>query len=37
MDVKIEASWKKHIGNEFDKQYFIDLTQFVRQEYLHHQ
>lgn len=37
MDVKIEASWKKHIGDEFDKQYFIDLTQFVRQEYLHHQ
>lgn len=37
MDVKIEASWKRHIGNEFDKQYFIDLTQFVRQEYLHHQ
>ncbi len=37
MDVKIEASWKKHIGNEFDKQYFIDLTQFVRQEYFHHQ
>ena len=37
MDVKIEASWKKHIGNEFDTQYFIDLTQFVRQEYLHHQ
>lgn len=37
MDVKIEASWKKHIGNEFDKQYFIDLTQFVRQEYLHYQ
>lgn len=37
MDVKIEASWKKHIGDEFDKQYFINLTQFVRQEYLHHQ
>ena len=37
MDVKIEASWKKHIGNEFDKHYFIDLTQFVRQEYLHYQ
>ena len=37
MDVKIEASWRQHIGDEFDKQYFIDLTQFVRQEYLHHQ
>lgn len=33
MDVKIEESWRKHIGAEFDKQYFIDLTSFVRQEY----
>lgn len=33
MDVKIEDSWKAHIGDEFDKQYFIDLTDFVRQEY----
>ena len=35
MDVKIEESWKAHIGSEFDKQYFIDLTQFVREEYMH--
>jgi uracil-DNA glycosylase len=35
MDVKIEESWKRHIGEEFDKQYFIDLTSFVRQEYMH--
>lgn len=36
MNVKIEESWKKHIGGEFDKQYFIDLTRFVREEYLHY-
>ncbi len=34
MDVKIEESWRKHIGAEFDKQYFTDLTSFVRQEYM---
>ena len=33
MDVNIESTWKKHLGAEFDKQYFIDLTQFVREEY----
>lgn len=36
MDVKIEESWRRHIGAEFDKQYFIDLTKFVREEYTHH-
>ena len=36
MDVKIEDSWKAHIGAEFDKQYFVDLTQFVREEYMHY-
>lgn len=36
MNVQIEESWRKHVGAEFDKQYFIDLTNFVRQEYLHH-
>jgi uracil-DNA glycosylase len=36
MDVRIEESWKAHIGGEFDKQYFIDLTNFVREEYMHH-
>ena len=35
MDVKIEQSWKEHIGDEFNKQYFIDLTAFVRSEYMH--
>ena len=34
MDVKIEESWKQHIGEEFDKQYFVDLTNFVKEEYL---
>ena len=33
MDVKIEESWRRHIGAEFDKQYFFDLTEFVRREY----
>jgi uracil-DNA glycosylase len=37
MNVKIEESWRKHIGAEFDKQYFVDLTNFVREEYLHYQ
>ncbi len=36
MDVKIEESWRRHIGAEFDKQYFIDLTEFVRREYANH-
>ncbi|HRN16080.1 MAG TPA: uracil-DNA glycosylase [Xylanibacter oryzae] len=35
MDVKIEDSWKTHIGAEFEKQYFVDLTKFVREEYMH--
>ena len=34
MNVKIEESWKQHIGEEFDKQYFVDLTNFVKEEYL---
>lgn len=37
MDVKIEESWRQHIGDEFGKQYFIDLTNFVKEEYLHTQ
>lgn len=37
MDVKIESSWKKYLGDEFDKQYFVNLTSLVREEYLHHQ
>lgn len=33
MDVKIEQSWKEHIGTEFAKPYFERLTAFVRDEY----
>ena len=33
MNVTIEESWRQHIGNEFEKQYFIDLIKFVRYEY----
>jgi len=33
MDVKIEESWKLQLQEEFDKEYFVRLTQFVRQEY----
>lgn len=33
MDVKIEPSWNKLLAAEWDKQYFKDLTDFVRQEY----
>ena len=36
MNVKIEESWKQHVGDEFDKLYLLDLTNFVRDEYLHH-
>ena len=36
MDVKIESSWKERLGEEFSKQYFIDLVNFVREEYMHH-
>jgi uracil-DNA glycosylase len=33
MDVKIESSWKLAIQPEFDKEYFAELTEFVRNEY----
>ena len=33
MNVQIEESWKKHLTTEFDKPYFIALTDFVRNEY----
>lgn len=33
MDVKIAPSWKQHIAGEFEKPYFIQLTDFVRSEY----
>jgi len=33
MDVKIESSWKQVLQPEFDKDYFVKLTEFVRNEY----
>lgn len=33
MDVQIEESWKERLTNEFEKDYFIRLTDFVRAEY----
>lgn len=33
MDVRIEQSWKQHLTPEFDKPYFVNLTNFVRDEY----
>jgi uracil-DNA glycosylase len=33
MDVKIAASWKSRLCDEFSKGYFADLTEFVRSEY----
>jgi uracil-DNA glycosylase len=33
MDVKIEQSWKEQLQDEFGKEYFIQLTNFVRNEY----
>ena len=33
MNVQIEESWKQHLAPEFEKDYFIKLTEFVRSEY----
>ena len=33
VDVKIEKSWKRVLGPEFEKKYFADLTDFVRTAY----
>ena len=33
MDVRIEPSWKNALQSEFDKDYFVKLTDFVRNEY----
>lgn len=33
MEVKIEPSWKKKLEEEFGKQYFAELTNFVKEEY----
>lgn len=34
MNVKIEESWKVALAPEFDKDYFVKLTDFVRAEYM---
>lgn len=36
MNVQIEESWKQHLAPEFEKDYFIRLTEFVRSEYQCH-
>lgn len=33
MEVKIEPTWKEALRDEFDKPYFKELTEFVRDEY----
>ncbi len=33
MDVKIEQEWKSMLSEEFEKEYFIRLSEFVRNEY----
>ncbi len=33
MDVKISSSWKEKLAEEFEKEYFKNLVEFVKQEY----
>ncbi|MDT8401708.1 MAG: uracil-DNA glycosylase [Bacteroidales bacterium] len=33
MDVQIEESWKNKLRHEFEKEYFIKLSEFIRDEY----
>lgn len=33
MDVRIENSWKRMLADEWDKDYFVRLTDFVREQY----
>lgn len=33
MDVKIEAGWKEKLRGEFEKEYFIRLAEFIKEEY----
>jgi len=33
MEVKIENSWKEKVADEFSKDYFLALTDFIRKEY----
>ncbi|MDE6403531.1 MAG: uracil-DNA glycosylase [Muribaculaceae bacterium] len=36
MDVRIEQSWKEQLADEWEKEYFINLTRWVRSEYATH-
>ena len=33
MNIRMEASWKAHLAGEFEKPYFVQLTDAVRKEY----
>lgn len=33
MDVKIETTWKSKLKDEFEKEYFIKLSEFIKEEY----
>jgi len=33
MDVKIETTWKSKLKEEFEKEYFLVLTEFIKEEY----
>jgi uracil-DNA glycosylase len=35
MDVRIEATWKAKLNDEFVKEYFVKLSEFVKEEYRH--
>ena len=37
MEVKIEPSWKRELEQEFEKEYFEKLTEFVKDEYKNRQ
>lgn len=34
MDVKIESGWKNRLRSEFEKEYFVRLASFIKDEYL---
>ncbi len=36
MNVKLEASWRNQLKNEFEKDYFKNLVAFVKEEYRNH-
>ena len=36
MNIAIESSWKTVLHNEFEKEYFKELTSYVKEEYAHH-